>query len=74
MKDRASKFISEYSIETFKCYNLMNIDEQLLKKIGEQLSQNNKDKMKTNSLNSENTLNKYIAFYTLYRTIRTKRK
>ena len=68
MKDRASKFISEYSIETFKCYNLMNIDEQLLKKIGEQLSQNNKDKMKTNSLNSENTLNKYIAFYTLYRT------
>ena len=69
MKDRSSKFISDYSIETFKCYNLINLDIQLLQDIGQKLSENIKRKQKNqSSLNSENSLNRYIAFCTLYRT------
>jgi len=69
MKDRCSKFISDYSIETFKCYNLINLDIQVLQDIGRKLSENIKGKQKKQpSLNSENSLNKYIAFCTLYRT------
>ena len=28
MKDRSSKIISDYSIETFKCYQMINMDEK----------------------------------------------
>ena len=69
MKDRSSKFISDYSIETFKCYNLLFIlNSQTLKDIGQKLSEKIKGKSNEKPLNTENPLNKYIAFYTLYRT------
>ena len=68
MKDRSSKFISDYSIETFKCYNLFILNSQILKDIGQKLSENMKGKSKSKPINTSNPLNKYIAFCTLYRT------
>ena len=76
LKDRNSKIISDYSIETFKCYLIINMDIQkklLLKKIGQKLSDDmnknkNKNKKKESLNNENNDLNKYIAFCTLYRT------
>ena len=68
MKDRSSKFISDYSIETFKCYNLFILNSQTLKEIGQKLSEKIKGKPKEKTLNTANPLNKHIAFCTLYRT------
>ena len=69
MKDRSSKIISDYSIETFKCYNLTRIDSELLKKIGQKLYEDSKGISKNNELNNKNSnLNDNIAFCTLYRT------
>ena len=69
MKDRSSKIISDYSIETFKCYNLTRIDSELLKKIGQKLYEDSKGISKKNELNNKNSnLNDNIAFCTLYRT------
>ena len=68
MKDRSSKIISDYSIETFKCYNLIRIDTKLLKEIGQKLYEISQGKAKKNTLNSISELNKKIAFCTLYRT------
>ena len=67
MKDRASKIISDYSIETFKCYNLIKIDSQLLREIGQKLYAKSQEKDKKNSLKNTK-LNEHIAFLTLYRT------
>ena len=67
MKDRSSKIISDYSIETFKCYNLIRIDSFLLKEIGQKLYEVSQGKAKKSSLNIPE-LNKKIAFCTLYRT------
>ena len=68
MKDRSSKFISDYSIETFKCYNLFNLKSQTLKDIGQKLSIRIKGKSKEKILITDSSLNKYIGFCTLYRT------
>ena len=46
MKDRSSKIISDYSIETFKCYNLIRIDTKLLKEIGQKLYEISQGKAK----------------------------
>ena len=67
MKDRSSKIISDYSIETFKCFNLIRIDSQLLKEIGQKLYEISQGNTKKNSLNISE-LNKNIAICTLYRT------
>ena len=67
MKDRVSKIISDYSIETFKCYNLIKIDSQLLTEIGQKLYENSQRKSTKLSLKNPN-LNEHIAFFTLYRT------
>ena len=70
MKDRSSKIISDYSIETFKCYLMINMDEKkklLLKKIGKYLSES-KD-AKNQLINSQNMkINDYKVYCTLYRT------
>ena len=73
MKDRSSKIISDYSIETFKCYLMINMDEKkkvILKKIGKLLSENIKPDTKNPiMLNNQNfKINDYIVFCTLYRT------
>ena len=72
MKDRSSKIISDYSIETFKCYLMINMDEKkkvILKKIGKLLSENIKPDTKNPTLNNQNLkINDYIVFCTLYRT------
>ena len=67
MKDRVSKIISDYSIETFKCYNLIKIDSQLLTEIGQKLYEISQGKSTKLSLKNPN-LNEHIAFFTLYRT------
>ena len=74
MKDKNSKIISDYSIETFKCYLIINMDTQkkiLLKDIGQKLADNmnNKNDINKESLNKANAdLNQYIKYCTLYRT------
>ena len=68
MKDRTSKFISDYSIETFKCYNLFNLKSEPMKDIRQKLFEKTKGKSKEKLLISDNSLNKYIGFCTLYRT------
>ena len=68
MKDRLSKFIFDYSIETFKSYNLFILNSQSLKDIGLKLSEKIKGKTKEKPLNTANPLNKHIAFCILYRT------
>ena len=68
-KDSSSKIISDYSIETFKCYNLSNIEEQPLKEIGELLNENYKSKSSKILLKSQiDDFKKYISFLTLYRS------
>ena len=67
MKDRSSKIISDYSIETFKCYNLIMLNSELLKEIGKKLYEVNKGKEKKKSLSNSKFV-QYIAFCTLYRT------
>ena len=70
MKDRSSKIISDYSIETFKCYQMINMDEKkkkILKKIGKLLSEGAKEDVKNLGVNSPN-INDYKVYCTLYRT------
>jgi len=70
MKDRSSKIISDYSIETFKCYLMINMDEKkkvILKKIGKYLSESKDSKNQV--INSQNIkINDYKVYCTLYRT------
>jgi len=72
MKDRSSKIISDYSIETFKCYLMINLDEKkkiILKKIGKLLSDNLKTENKNVSKNSPTfKINDFKVYCTLYRT------
>ena len=72
MKDRSSKIISDYSIETFKCYLMINMDEKkklILRKIGKLLSENVKLDAKSQASNNLNfKINDFIVFCTLYRT------
>ena len=67
MKDKSSKIISDYSIETFKCYNLIILNSQLLKEIGQKLYEVSQGKDKKKSL-SNSKLIQYVSFCTLYRT------
>jgi hypothetical protein len=70
MKDRSSKIISDYSIETFKCYLMINMDEKkklILKKIGKYLSESKEGKSQV--INNQNIkINDYKVYCTLYRT------
>ena len=72
MKDRTSKIISDYSIETFKCYLMINMDEKkkmILKTIGKLLSENSKNEGKNIGMNNPNfKINDYKVYCTLYRT------
>ena len=72
MKDRCSKIISDYSIETFKCYLMINLDEKkkiILKKMVKLLSDNLKSENKNASINSPTfKINDFKVFCTLYRT------
>ena len=72
MKDRSSKIISDYSIETFKCYLMNNMDEKkkmILKKIGKYLSSENQKDPKNPQINNQNIkINDYKVYCTLYRT------
>ena len=71
-KDRSSKIISDYSIETFKCYLMINMDEKkksILKKIGKIMSENSKNEGKNLMINSPNfKIADYKVYCTLYRT------
>ena len=72
MKDRSSKIISDYSIETFKCYLMTNMDDIkkiILKKIGKILSENAKLDSKNMAINSPTfKVSDYKVYCTLYRT------